>query len=100
MNIPTDSLSQAVRTIFINKDYVKVYPLTVDATPLNYNSFTLDRLGNNSLKSTLIQQENLNENGNFTQQDIQTPSHFANEEIVETVATTTQQSISPIHPNL
>ena len=36
----------------------------------------------------------------LTQQDIQTPSHFINEEIVETIVTTTQQSISPIHPNL
>ena len=32
--------------------------------------------------------------------DIQTPSHFTNEESVQTVTTTTQQSISPIHPNL
>ena len=37
---------------------------------------------------------------NLTQQDTQTPSHFINEEIVETIVTTTQQSISPIHPNL
>ena len=35
----------------------------------------------------------------LTQQDIQTPSHFINEEIFETIVTTTQQSISPIHPN-
>ena len=37
---------------------------------------------------------------NLTQQDIQTPSHSVNEEIVGTIVTTTQQSISPIHPNL
>ena len=68
--------------------------------PLNYNSFLPDRLGNNSLNTTLIQLENLNGTKNLTQQGIQTPSHFANEEVVETVPTTTQQSISPIHPNL
>ena len=30
----------------------------------------------------------------------QTPPHFINEEIVQTTVTTTQQSMSPIHPNL
>ena len=66
----------------------------------NYNSFLPDRRQNNSLNSTFVQQENLNGTRNLTQQDIQTPSHFINEEIVETIVTTTQQSISPIHPNL
>ena len=99
-NIPTDISSQAISTISINKDYIKVYPLTTDATPLNYNSVLPDRTGNNSLNSTLIHQENLHVTRNFTQQNIQTPSHFANEEVVTTVITTTQQSISPIHPNL
>ena len=55
---------------------------------------------NNSLNSTVIHNENLNGIRNLTQQDIQTPSHFINEEIVHTTVTTTQQSISPIHPNL
>ena len=50
--------------------------------------------------SSLVQQENLNGTRNLTQQDIQTPSHLKNEEIFETIVTTTQQSISPIHPNL
>ena len=71
----------------------------MDAPFLNYNSFLPDRQ-NNSSKSTIIQQENLNGNSNLTQQDIQTSSHFINEEIVETIVTTTQQSILPIHPNL
>ena len=53
---------------------------------------------NNSLNSTVIHNENLNGTRNLSQQDIQTPSHFINEEIVHT--TTTQQSISPIRPNL
>ena len=35
-----------------------------------------------------MQQENLNGTRNFTQQDIQTRSHFVNEEIVETIVTT------------
>ena len=99
-NIPTDISSQEISTISINKHYMRVYPLTTDATPLNYNSFLPDRTGKNSLNSTLIQQENLNGTRNLTQQDIQTPSHFANGEVVTTVITTTQQSISPIHPNL
>ena len=55
---------------------------------------------NNILISTVIHNENLNGTQNLTQQDIQTPSHFINEEIVHTTITTTQQSISPIHPNL
>ena len=66
-------------------------------TPLNYNTFLPD-MQNNSLNSTVIHNENLNGTRNLTQQDIQTPSHFINEEIVHT--TTTQQSISPIRPNL
>ena len=100
LNIPTVNSSQAISTILIKKGYVKVYPLSIDATPLNYNSFLPDRIGNNRLNSTIIQQENLNGTRNLTQQDIQTPSHSTNEEVVETVTTTTQQIISPIHPNL
>ena len=67
---------------------------------MNYNSFFPKRGQNNSLNSTIVQQENLNGTRNLTQQDIQTPSHFINEETVETIVTTTQQSVSPIHPNL
>ena len=37
---------------------------------------------------------------NLTQKDIQTPSPFVKEEVVETIVTTTQQNFSPIHPNL
>ena len=100
LNIPIDISSQAISSKTIHKGYVKVIPLTKDATPLNYNSFLPDRRQNNSLNSTLVQQENFNGTRNLTQQDIQTPSHFINEEIIETIVTTTQQSISPIHPNL
>ena len=91
INIPTDISSQAISTISTDKDYVRVYPLTVDATPLNYNSFFPERTGNNSLNSTFINNDNLNGTRNLTQQDIQTPSHFVNEEIVETITTTEAQ---------
>ena len=98
INIPQSISSQAISTIYYHRDYVKVLPLTIDATPLNYNTFLPDTR-NNSLNSTVIHNENLNGTRILTQQDIQTPSHFINEEIVQTT-TTTQQSISPIHPNL
>ena len=99
LNIPQAISSQAISTISYHRDYVKVIPLTIDATLLNYNTFLPDTR-NNSLNSTVIHNENLNGTRNLTQQDIQTPSHFINEEIVQTTTTTTQQSISPIHPNL
>ena len=95
INIPQSISSQAKSTISYQRDYVKVVPLTIDATPLIYNTFLPDTR-NNSLNSTVIHNENLNGTRNLTQQDIQTPSHFINEEIVQTT-TTTQQSISPIH---
>ena len=85
--------------ISIHPDYIKIIPLTIDATPLNYNTFLSDTQ-NNSLNSTVIHHENFNGTRNLTQQDIQAPSHFINEKIVHTTVTTTQQSISPIHPNL
>ena len=86
INIPQAISSQAISTISYHRDYVKVIPLTIDATPLNYNTFLPDT-------------RNLNGTRNLTQQDIQTPSHFINEENVQTT-TTTQQIISPIYPNL
>ena len=98
INFPQSISSQAISTISYTRDYVRVVPLTIDAIPLNYNTFLPDTR-NNSLNSTVIHNENLNGTRNLTQQDIQTPSHFINEEIVQTT-TTTQQSISPIRPNL
>ena len=70
MNTPQDISSQAISTISFHRDYVKVIPLTIDATPLNYNPFLPDTQ-NNSLNSTVIHNENLNGTRNFTQQDIQ-----------------------------
>ena len=99
LNIPQDISSQAISTISFHRDYVRVIPLKIDATPLNYKTFLPDTR-NNSLNSTVIHNENLNGTRNLTEQEIQTPSHFINEEIVQTTATTTQQSISPIHLNL
>ena len=78
LNIPIDISSQANNTISIHQDYVKVDQLRKNARPLNYNSFLPDIIGNNSLNSTIIQQENLNGTRNLTQQDVQTPSHFVN----------------------
>ena len=98
INIPQSISSQAISKISYTRYYVRVVPLTIDATPLNYNTFLPDTR-NNSLNWTVIHNENLNGTRNLTQQDIQTPSHFINEEIVQTT-TTTQQSISPIRPNL
>ena len=42
-----DISSQAINTISFHQDYVKIIPLTIDATPLNYNSFLPD-IQNNS----------------------------------------------------
>ena len=99
LNFPVDISSEAKNTISFHPDYVRIIPLTIDATTLNYNTFLPDTQ-NNSLNSTVIHHENHNGTRNLTQQDIQTPSHFINEEIVHTTASTTQQSISLIHPNL
>ena len=74
INIPQFISSQAISTISYHRDYIKVIPLTIDATPLNYNTFLPDTQ-NNSLNSTVIHNENLNGTRNLTQQDIQTPSH-------------------------
>ena len=98
VNCPNDISTQAIDTISIHRNFINIIPLTIDATPLNYNTFLPDTQ-NNSLNSTIIKNENLNGTRNLTQQDIQTPSQFINEEIVHTTITTTQQSISPIHPN-
>ena len=91
--IPTDISSQAITTVSINRDYVRITPLTIDATPLNYISLFTNRTGNNSLSSIFINEKNLNGTRSLTQQDIQAPSHFIYEEIVETMPTITQQSI-------
>ena len=100
INITADISSQAISTIFNNKDYVRVHPLTGDATPLNYNSILLERTGSNSLNSTFINNDNLNETRNLTQQDVKTPQHFVNEKIVGTITTTeAQKRISPIQTN-
>ena len=100
INIPTDISSQTIGTISIHKDYVRVYSLTIDATPLNYKSVFPERTENNSLNSTFINNDNLNGTRNLTQQEIQTPSHFVSEEIFETITTTeAQRRISLIQPN-
>ena len=64
--IPTDISSQAITTISINRDYDRITPLTIDATPKNYNSIFTDREENNSFSSTIINQENSNGTRNLT----------------------------------
>ena len=53
LNIPQDISSQAISTISFHRGYVKVIPLIIDATQLNYNTFLPDTR-NNSLNSTVI----------------------------------------------
>ena len=48
LNIPIDIPSQAISTGSIHKDHMKLFPLTIDATPLSYNSFLSNRRQNNS----------------------------------------------------
>ena len=69
INIPTNISTQTISTISINKDYVRVYPPTVDATPLNFNSFFHERTGNNSLNSTFIYNDNIKGIRNLTQKN-------------------------------
>ena len=66
---PTRISSQTMSTISIHKDYVGGYPLTIDATPLNYNSFFPERKRKNSLNSFFINQDNLVGTRNLMQQD-------------------------------
>ena len=44
-NIPTDISSQAINIISNHKDYVRVYALTIDATPWNYKSIFPEKAG-------------------------------------------------------
>ena len=72
-----------------------VTPLTTDSTPLKFNKIFNEKQFNNTLKPAfIITQENLNGITNLTEQDIQTLSHFANEQKFEALVTTTQQNIS------
>ena len=48
LTIPQDISSQAISTISFHRDYVKVIPLTIDATPLNYNTFLPDMYTRNN----------------------------------------------------
>ena len=44
--IPIDISIRAMTTVSLQKDYVRVTPPTIDATPLNYNTMFNDRTGN------------------------------------------------------
>ena len=52
INNPVDISSQAIDTISLHPDYIKIIPLTIDATHLNYKTFLPDTQ-NNSLNSTV-----------------------------------------------
>ena len=39
INLSVDISSQAIDTISLHPDYMKIILLTIDATPLNYNTF-------------------------------------------------------------
>ena len=54
INFPTSISSQTIDTISIHRDYIKIIPLTIDATPLNYNSFLPDTQ-DNTFNSTVLQ---------------------------------------------
>ena len=85
-NIPNDISKAAITFVSVHRKKIGKTPLTTDTTNLNYNAVLNDKTSNNSLKSTFIKtQENLNATRYLTQQDIQTPSHFVNEEKVETL---------------
>ena len=66
-NIITNGfLSAAITTVSVHKYSVRVTPLAIDATPLNYNTMFNDRTGN-SLNSTFINtQETLYGTKNLT----------------------------------
>ena len=50
--ITTDISRAATTTVSLHKTYVRVTPLTIDATPLSNNTKFNDRTGNKSLNST------------------------------------------------
>ena len=52
INIPQSISSQAKSTISYQRDYVRVVPLTIDATPLNYNTFLPDTRNNSFNRHT------------------------------------------------
>ena len=69
-NIPNNFSSAAIATISLQRDYIRVTPLTTDTTPLNYNTIFSDRTINKSLYSTFINtEETLNGTRNLTKQD-------------------------------
>ena len=88
-------------TIPVHKGYLRVTPLIKDCTPLKYNAIFNEETSNSSLKSTFFKtQETLNGTKNLKPQAIQTPSHFINKEILETLPITTKQNIFPNLPTL
>ena len=52
--ITTNTANAAIATVSVHKIYLTVTPLTINATPLNYDTMFKDRTGNNSLNSTFL----------------------------------------------
>ena len=72
-NIPNDISSPAKNTVFVHKEYLRVTPLTIKASPLNFNTILNDKTSSKSLNLTFINtQETLNGTGNLTQQKFKT----------------------------
>ena len=53
INIPQSISSQAISTISYHRDYVKVVPLNIDATPLNYKTFLPDSKPSYTMKTLM-----------------------------------------------
>ena len=98
----TDISSTGITTISTHDDYVRIIPLTIDATPLNYKAMFTDRTGNNSLNSTFNNTQKMLNRTKIFHNKIFNSYHntLTKNKIVETMPTNTQQSISPIHPTL
>ena len=82
INTTTDILSAAIIFVSVHKDHVRVTPLTIDATPLKYNSMFNKRTGN-SFNSTFINTEETLQGTKIVYHKRFKPHHLFNEEVVE-----------------
>ena len=85
LNAPNNISNAAITTVSGLRECLRVTPLRTDTKPLFYNT-TFYKIHN--------KQENSNASLYLTIQNIQTPSHFTNDELVEILTTTTKQSCS------
>ena len=52
-NIPYDFASAAIATVSVQKDYLRVILLTIEATPLIYNTIFNDRTSKNTQETLM-----------------------------------------------